>query len=232
MLNLPELTSINIFLIWLSVFSVSLLLVFFIALKRQTNKLKDVKRLEKDRWSDLEYQAQKDYQEIIDAANDRAKAIISEATHINEDSQNKLQNLYDKLIEDQKQVLEEATNSASVQYKDQVDLVNKKNIELLSNMYKGIEDYANSSFEEYKKVVERQTFESEKIAQEKIKAKYDELDRELQIEKDEMLKKLNDDIYKIPFNISKMVIGKSLDFSDHEELIIKALNEAKKEGVE
>ena len=99
-------------------------------------------------------------------------------------------------------------------------------------MYKGIEDYANSSFEEYKKVVERQTFESEKIAQEKIKAKYDELDRELQIEKDEMLKKLNDDIYKILFNISKMVIGKSLDFSDHEELIIKALNEAKKEGVE
>lgn len=231
MLNLSEFTSLNIFFVWLSIFSSSLVLVLFIALGRQTNKLRRLKRQEQERWSDLEEHAQKDYQEILEKANDKAKEIISEATRVNEASQSKLQNLYDKLFEDQKQVLEQTISTTSAQYKDQVDLINKKNIELLSNMYKGIEDYANSSFEEYKKIVERQTFESEKIAEERIKAKYDELDQELRKEKDEMIKKINDDIYKILFNISKMVIGKSLNFSDHEELIIKALEDAKKEGL-
>ena len=46
-----------------------------------------------------------------------------------------------------------------------------------------------------------------------------------------MINKVNDDIHKILLNISKTVLGKSLDAKDHEDLIIEALDKAKKENI-
>jgi len=142
------------------------------------------------------------------------------------------QSSYDELLTNQKEILEDSSNSLTLKYKNHIDEINKNNIQLLSNMYKDIETYANSSFENYKSIVEKQTFEAEKIAKEKINAKYAELEKELELQKQNSLKKLNEDIYKILSNISKEVIGKSLDVEQHEELIINALNKAKKEGLD
>ena len=56
-----------------------------------------------------------------------------------------------------------------------------------------------------------------------------ELENEIRQRKEKELQKLNDNIYKILSNISKEVIGKSLNLSDHEDLIIASLEKAKKE---
>ena len=232
MINLSELSSLNIILIWLSISSLSLLVVSLIALKKQTKNIQKLKDHENQRWLDLELKAQKDYQEILETAIDKAKNIIAEATKINEDYSRALQDSLSELVEEQKQILQEKSNSMDIEYKSSIDLINKKNIELLINMYKSVEDYSKSNFEIYKTIIEKQTFEAEKIAQERIKAKYEELENEIQNQKEQMIKKLNDDIYKILFTVSKMAIGKSLDFTDHEELIIKALEDAKKEGID
>src|SRR3990167_6296238 len=111
MFNLSELSSLNIILIWLSISSLSLLVVSFIALKKQTKNIQKLKDHENQRWLDLELKAQKDYQEILETAIDKAKNIIAEATKINEDYSRALQDSLSELVEEQKQILQEKSNS-------------------------------------------------------------------------------------------------------------------------
>ncbi len=47
-----------------------------------------------------------------------------------------------------------------------------------------------------------------------------------------MMKKLEGQIYKILEDVSKMAIGKSIRLADHEQLIIDALENAKKDGIQ
>lgn len=231
MIYLSELTPLNIFLFWLSIFSLSLFIFSFYKLRKSQKTYKNIKSKEDERWLDLELKAQKDYQEIIETANEKAKSIILEANHVNKNSSNNIESSIEEMINNQKKLLEESSLSLSSKYQERVDKVNNQNIELLTNMYKGIEKHANESFEKYKEVIQQQTFEAETIAQTRIKDEYNKLDREMQERKKEMIEKLNNDIFKILFNISKTVIGKSLDFTDHEELILNALDQAKKEGI-
>jgi len=50
-------------------------------------------------------------------------------------------------------------------------------------------------------------------------------------EKNEMLKKAEEEIYKILETVSKLTLGKSIPLADHEQLIIEALEKAKKDGI-
>ncbi len=46
-----------------------------------------------------------------------------------------------------------------------------------------------------------------------------------------MLKKAEEEIYKILETVSKLTLGKSIPLGDHEQLIIEALEKAKKDGI-
>jgi hypothetical protein len=49
--------------------------------------------------------------------------------------------------------------------------------------------------------------------------------------KNQELQKVESGIYELLENVSKLVLGKALSLSGHEELIEKSLKEAKKEGI-
>jgi flagellar biosynthesis/type III secretory pathway protein FliH len=135
------------------------------------------------------------------------------------------------MLEDQKKILEEASLAISKKFEQQIKEVNDNNIESLKNIYKGIESDVQADYQEYKDAIKKQTFQAESIATEKIKEEYVKLDAEIKDYKTKMIEKVNEDVYKLLLNISKMVLGKSLDLKDHEELIIDALNKAKKENI-
>ena len=231
MINLPNLSSLDIFLIWLSIFSFSLFLISVVYAKRNSKKSEEIKEKEEDRWDDLELKAHEDYQKIIESANKKAEEIILQATEIKRDSTDNLQESVEIMLEDQKKILENASAALSKEFEDQLKEVNDNNILLLKNIYKGIETDVQSDYSLYKDVIKKQTFEAENIAKEKIKQEYEKLEVEIKEYREKMMNKVNDDIYKILLNISKAVLGKSLDAKDHEDLIIEALNKAKKENI-
>ncbi len=231
MINLPNLSSLDIFLIWLSIFSFSLFLISVVYAKRNSKKSEEIKEKEEDRWDDLELKAHEDYQKIIESANKKAEEIILQATEIKRDSTDNLQESVEIMLEDQKKILENASAALSKEFEDQLKEVNDSNILLLKNIYKGIETDVQSDYSLYKDVIKKQTFEAENIAKEKIKQEYEKLEVEIKEYREKMMNKVNDDIYKILLNISKAVLGKSLDAKDHEDLIIEALNKAKKENI-
>lgn len=70
-----------------------------------------------------------------------------------------------------------------------------------------------------------------KSAEETLAQIIKDTQKEIENYKWEKMKEVDQKIYKILIEISKDVIGKAIDFSTHEELIIQALNQAKKDGL-
>lgn len=231
MINLPNLSPLNGFLILLSISSLSLFFTSIIYAIWNKRKADEIIEKEEDKWEDLEVKAQRDYHELIESANKKAEEIILHASEIKQESTNFLQDSVELMLADQRKILEEASTALSKQFEAQLKQVNDNNIQLLKNIYKGIETDVESDYSEYKDVIKKQTFEAENIAKEKIKQEYEKLEIEIKDYREKMLNKVNDDIYKILINISKSVLGKSLDTKEHEDLIIDSLNRAKKENI-
>lgn len=193
--------------------------------------MKEVKEQEEKRWHDLEDKAQGDYQKLLQAANKKAEEIILQAIELKHESVASLQNSQDTMIQNQTEALKQISEDLFSKQQEEVNKINEENIKILINIYKDIEESAKSDFANYKKIVEEQTFQAEKIAEARINQEYQKLESEIAELKRKKLEELNNNINNMLLKISKEVIGKSLDISDHEDLVIKALDKAKKEGI-
>jgi len=231
MLNTAYITPLNVFLAWLAVVSLALFLYSFIRLKITNKKLDKRQSDENKRWQELEIKAEKDYQEIISVANKKASEIIAQAMQVNQDTVKTFENTVSTMLQNQKSNIEQKSEEISKKHETEINELNNKIIILLTSVYKEIDSSTKAGLENYKNVIKQQTFEAEKLAQERMKTEYEKLEIEIAEKKQQRLQQLEENIYKILNNISKEIIGKTLDLTSHEDLIIKSIDKAKKEGV-
>ena len=231
MINTAYITPLNVFLAWLAAVSLVLFIYSFFKLRGANERLGKRNDEEEKRWKELELKAQNDYQEIISTANKKASEIIAQATQVSQDSVKTFENSVSTMLQNQKANIQKESEEISRKHEDEINELNNNIIKLLTNVYKDIESATRADFENYKAVIQKQTFEAEKVAQARMQEEYEKLEKEIAIKKQQRLTQLEENIYKILNNISKDVIGKSLDLTAHEELIIKSMEKAKKEGV-
>jgi len=227
---LNYLNSFNVFLIWLSIASISLFGYAAYKLNKTNKRLDSLTDEQSKKWADLELKAQKDYQQIIEDANRKASEISHKAVEINTDSSLKLQQAIDEMLKNQKDALTNASSTLLKTHQEQVSELNKHILEVAGNIYKDIDNNSKNDMHQFFELIKKQTFDAETFAQQRIKEEYEKLEKEVAIKREEKIKKLDENIYKILTNISKDIIGKSLDLSSQEDLIIRSLNQAKKEG--
>lgn len=224
------------FLIAIS-FSLGILLVYFIVVsllnaKRFSKSEEEIKKLKLDtekRQNEVLERARYDYEAIIKDATRQAEEIINSANKIHGDSEGVLDTDFSKLITEQRLKLAESSEEIGSKYKDQIDELNRQNIQLLQNTYKDIIDYSASTIGVFKEEMERETFDSKKLADAKIQEQYEKLDTELEEKKKEAIERINQNIYKVLLFVSTEAIGKKLNTQDQQELIIASLDRAKKE---
>jgi hypothetical protein len=218
-------------------FSLGILLVYFVLLNilngRRFGKNEDeLQKLrlntEKKQEAILE-RARYDYEAIITRATEQAEEIITNAKHLRQDSAGVLDSDFDKLITEQRLKLAETSDTIEKKYANQIDELNRKNVEILQSAYKDIISYSSDTFGVFKEDLEKATFDSKKLADEKINEQYQKLDAELEQKRKEAFEKINQNIYKVLLFVSKEAIGKQIPLEDQEELILQSLERAKKE---
>jgi len=64
-----------------------------------------------------------------------------------------------------------------------------------------------------------------------LASSYKKMEEDLEIHKKERLKKIDEKIFEILKVVALRSVGKSLSFEDHEDVVIKALEDAKRENV-
>ncbi len=168
---------------------------------------------------------------IVEDANKKAAEIIGESNILNRDSKKTLDEALETLLKHQTSYFEKVSQDFLEAYKRELESLKQKNVEIVKNVSKDMEEDTVGEVNDFEKVLQKETFEAQKIVGGKIEEEYSLAQKELEKYKNEMLSKVQDQIYKILENVSKLTIGKSIPLADHEELIIEALEKAKKDGL-
>src|SRR3989338_742124 len=115
--------------------------------------------------------------------------------------------------------------------KRELESLKQKNIDIVKNVSKDIEEDTVKDVEDFDNILQKETFAAQKIVEDKLEKEYSNVQQNRQDYKNEMLKKAEEEIYKILETVSKLTLGKSIPLADHEQLIIEALEKAKKDGI-
>lgn len=186
-------------------------------------------------------QTNKDKSSILDEATNKAVRIIDEANNKSLDIIQKA-NLFvgearDDLNDQLKNVtsieikeFEKATSDFMKLYSLVLQDLKSKNIEVFQNVSKDIEVNTIAEIKNFKESMEGLTVSSEKLVQKKIDSDYFHVKKEIQNYKETALKKIDQGIYELLEKVCSLVLGKALSLSEHEDLIRKSLEKAKKEG--
>ena len=118
-----------------------------------------------------------------------------------------------------------------IAYQNLITQIQEEDINTLKTMTKDIESDVLADFKEFRDVLEKETINSEKVVKEKIDEEYLALEKDLNEYKQKKYQKIDDDIYKILYRVSEMVLNEGIAYDKHKELVMDALETAKKEQV-
>ncbi|MCL5114029.1 MAG: hypothetical protein M1372_02560 [Patescibacteria group bacterium] len=168
---------------------------------------------------------------IIEEANVKAQDILNSTNNLNNDSKKTLEDALEKLVKHQAGYFEKVSEDFLKTYQQELASLKEKNIEILRNVSKNIEEDTTNEVKDFDSVLEKETIASQKIVEEKIEQEYTKIQKDTEEYRSQMIKKVDEQIYKIIEEVSKQVLGKGLSLQEHEDLVIDALSKAKKEGI-
>jgi hypothetical protein len=169
--------------------------------------------------------------QIIDQANKEATAILSHTKEYQEHSESSLKDALTSVENLQKEAFQKASQELQTAYSSSLTEAKNEGIKLLGSLTKDIESDAVAEFKDFTAALEKETINAEKIAKQKIDEEYLDLKKELEAYKEERMQKLNEDIYKILYKVSELILSQGISFDRHKQLVIEALEEAKKEQI-
>ena len=181
--------------------------------------------------ADLLEEARTKAVKIIDDANNQALDIINKVT-LSTDvaSENFKQDLV-SVSSAQIKEFEKATSNFTALYSEILQDLKTKNVEAFQNVSKDIEVSTMEEIKNFKESMQKLTTLSQEEVRKKISLNYETSIKEIDDYKKGELEKIDSGIYKLLEKISKLVLGKALSLSEHENLIEKSLEKARNEGI-
>ncbi|MBI4096088.1 MAG: hypothetical protein HY425_00020 [Candidatus Levybacteria bacterium] len=167
---------------------------------------------------------------IIDDAKNKALDIVTKASMSADAVSENFNEQAAKTASGQIKQLEKTTAEFTKLYAKVLHDLQLKNIEVLQNVSKDIQASALEEIGSFRNSVEKLTVASEALVKRKIDYDYETVKKEVKSYKENELKKIDNGIYTLLEETSRLVLGKALNLSEHEGLIIKSLEKAKKEG--
>ncbi len=182
--------------------------------------------------ADLLKDARQKASDMIEEAGKKAQQIISDSQTLSQDARKMLDEALETLIKHQTSYFEKVSLDFLEEYKKQLDSLKGRTIQIAQNASNAIEEDAQKELRDFDDILAKETFSAQKIVEGKIEEEYSSVQTQVEEYKKEMFRKVDEEIYKILENISKLAIGKNIPMSMHEELIIEALEKAKKDGMQ
>ena len=197
--------------------------------KLSKKEIAEEKKLD-DKTSKILEKAQSEYAQVIAEANKKAREILKSAVTVKKGSDKKLEKALEEFEKSQEEAITQAAKQVLNRYKIKMDEVSSKDINTIGNISKDIEKYTSAQVQDYKNIIEEETFASQKALGKKIDEEYKQTENELNDYKRNKLKAIDENIYRIVQETVKLTLEMSLTAKDGEDLVIEALEKAKQEG--
>lgn len=166
---------------------------------------------------------------IIDEANNKAMDIINKANLSTDTASGSFNRQITHIASLQVKEFEKTTSNFIKLHNQVLQELKSKNIEVLQNVSKDIEISSTQEIKDFRDSMKNLTVSSQNLVKEKIDADYKSAQKEIEDYYGKSIARMDEKIYEMLKKISKMVLGKALNLSEHEDLILQALEKAKKE---
>ena len=181
--------------------------------------------------SDLLDSARQKAVKMIDDANNKAIDIINKANLSSDITSDNFNQEIKRIASLQIKEFEKTTSDFMKLYTHVLQDLKSKNIEVFQNISKDIEVNTMGEIKNFTQSMEELTVSLQKLVRKKIDTDYTQAKKEIKDYKEEELKKVDRQIYELLEKVSRLVLGKALSLSEHEALIEKSIEKAKKEGM-
>lgn len=128
-------------------------------------------------------------------------------------------------------ILDEARNEATKIIKEaRIGAVTYRD-KLTSKMEVALDKVANREINDFKNALEAETINIEKAVGQKIAVRYDEVKKEVESYKEKQIAGVDQKINKAIVEITQKLLSKTINAREHQDLVLKALEEARKNGL-
>jgi len=159
-------------------------------------------------------------EKILEDAKAKSQEIISQAVTLNSQSMQSLN-----------QALEKATNEQIMAYKQALENGKGESVKTLSNISKDIQNAALEEVQAFKNNLQQEVAKSQLEVQKRLEADFKSVDTQVEEYKKKRLTEVEAELNQILAKVTEDLLGKSLRISDHQELVMKSLQEAKQKNV-
>lgn len=178
--------------------------------------------------------------EKLNSAHEKSSKIVAEAISQAEEIIQKAELLKDtrdkefskELIElsrIQKEALKTKLSELQSGFLEEISNLKEDDINLFQNITKDIEDVATSEIQKFEKQLHDETIGGQSIVEQKINDAFAKANFEIIEYKKEKIEKADKEVFDILQTIAKNLLHKELSYEDHKDLIMEALEDAKKE---
>lgn len=189
----------------------------YVSLKENETKLRlDLEKEKEEKLKEVSMKSQK----ILEEAYAKAQEIVSLSQVFNDEQKRKLA-----------EALSKVSNEELREYQTVLTEAGKVSIAMLKNLSTDLSSKFTPEIENIKTLVQEEIEKGTKGTREAITNAYASLDKEINDYKKLIFSQIDKIALDLIREISLKVLGKTLSKKEHEELVIKALNEAKKENI-
>ena len=168
--------------------------------------------------------------ELMRVATEKAREILQSEKHIKEGVADSLAKELTALAEQHKQYLQDASLKYVETYEHMAEQAQEEYLSTLHEASQTMAGDAKQTLDMFETFLKDQTIGYKQQMEKKIDDLRNNVNEQVNEYKKEKLKRVDKAINEIVISVAKIVIGSSLNIKEHNELVLRALEEAKKEG--
>jgi len=175
--------------------------------------------------------ARKESLDIVTEASSKAKEVLSSVGELSTQSKESFNEVLTDLENKQAAVLEKTASELQTFYEKTIKDQEAKSLHVLEEVTEDVEEEMLHEVEEFKDILHKETVGSQQVIEQELKKEYDKVASEIEVYREKQLKKIDETIFTILHDVSASVLGEALDVSEHEKLVLDALEDAKSANI-
>ncbi|MGD8744567.1 MAG: hypothetical protein PVJ52_03170 [Candidatus Woesebacteria bacterium] len=167
---------------------------------------------------------------ILNTSHEKARQVLSNSKSLTEDSKKILDQKLEQLSQKYTQDMENVSRSLSEAFRSALEAEKDRGVSEIHEVSEELKKELVEEVGDFKDVLHKETVEAERGIRDEIVGDFEQMKKELETYKKERTESINRNMYELLAKISKDVLGKTLTIDEHEELVLQAIKDAKKEG--
>ena len=177
------------------------------------------------------YLLKEEQDRLVKSSETEAAEIISKAKLQAEKLLHQADDLGIKLQSDLSSELEKAKAQQAQNYQVILDSLKNESSTVMQTISKEIQAQLAQEVEKFVSSIQGEVVKSNQLVIESIKMEFQKVQKDLDTYKKDMQSRVDDNIYSILMEVSNKVIGEAINLEEHENLVIKALDDARKQNM-